>query len=182
MSWFTKLFGGGAVEPAVAIPDPIDIKIQELRNRAEAGEITLEDCDRKIAVLTIDDEYELEQALEDIRLRNDPVEGQIVEVKRKFAAGDLTENERDKEIANIRKEPYVNVIEMGIEGDDIRQGFFELDWNDEFVIMLQNAGITGTSDDDVVNKWFNGVCRTVLLQEGADLDYGLEKENDVQDS
>ena len=40
--------------------------------------------------------------------------------------------------------------------------------------MLQNGGITGTSDDDVVNKWFNGVCRTVLLQEGADLDYGLE--------
>ena len=166
MSWFKRMFASGFVDP-----------VEELYTACENGEITEEQRDRKIAVLTIDDEYELEQALEDIKLRNDPVEKQVVAVKRKFAAGDLTENERDKEIATIRKEPYVNVISMGIEDEDIRQGYFELDWNDDFVIMLQNAGITGTSDDDVVNKWFNGVCRTVLLQEGADLDYGLQDEN-----
>lgn len=166
MNWWKRLFG----------PNETDA-LKALELACKRGEITEEQRDRKIAILTIDDEYELEQALEDIKLRNDPVEKQIVDVKRKFAAGDLTENERDKEIANIRKEPYVNVISMGIEEEDIRQGFFELDWNDQFVIMLQNAGITGTSDDDVVNKWFNGVCRTVLLQEGADLDYGLQNEN-----
>jgi hypothetical protein len=167
MNWFTRLFGGGATDP-----------VEELNLACARGEITEEQRDRKIAILTIDDEYELEQALEDIKLRSDPVEKQIVDVKRKFAAGELTENERDKEIANIRKEPYVNVISMGIEDNDIRQGYFELDWNDHFVIMLQDAGITGTSDDDVVNMWFNGVCRTVLLQEGADLDYGLNQENE----
>jgi hypothetical protein len=177
MSWFKNIFHKvPPEEPREEIPqqDPVDAKIQELRHRAEAGEITQEACDTKIAMLTIDDEQELEEAIEDIRLRNDPVESQVLTVQRKFKAGDISENERDKEIATIRKEPYVNVVEMGIEDDDIRQGFFELDWNDEFVIMLQNGGITGTSDDDVVNKWFNGVCRTVLLQEGADLDYGLE--------
>ena len=40
--------------------------------------------------------------------------------------------------------------------------------------MLQNKGITGTSDEDVVNKWFNAVCRTVLLNEQADRDYGMQ--------
>lgn len=168
MNWFTRLFGGGATDP-----------IEELNLACERGELTEEQRDRKIAVLTIDDEYQLEQALEDIRLRNDPVEKQIVDVKRQFAAGDITENERDKQIANIRKEPYVNVISMGIEGDDIRQGYFELDWNDQFVIMLQNAGITGKSDEETVNYWFNGVCRTVLMQESADLDYGLESQERI---
>lgn len=167
MGWWNKLVRDLRKNP-----------VEELNLACERGDITEEQRDRKIAILTIDDEDELEQALEDIRLRDDPVEKQVVDVKRQFTAGEITENQRDKEIATIRKEPYVNVISMGIEDEDIRQGYFELDWNDQFVIMLQNAGITGTSDDDVVNKWFNGVCRTVLLQEGADLDYGLEEESD----
>ena len=167
MSWWKKLFG----------PDETDA-LKALELACKRGEITEEQRDRKIAVLTIDDEYELEQALEDIKLRNDPVEKQIVDIKRQFAAGDLTENERDKEIATIRKEPYVNVISMGIEDEDIRQGYFELDWNDDFVIMLQNAGITGTSNSDLVKIWLNGVRRTVILQEGADLDYGLVQTNE----
>ena len=50
----------------------------------------------------------------------------------------------------------------------ISKGNIELDLNDEFVAMLQSKGITGTSDEDVVNKWFNAVCRTVLLNEQAD--------------
>ena len=58
---------------------------------------------------------------------------------------------------------------MGIDEENVVQGYFELDWNDEFVAMLQSKGITGTSDEDVVNKWFNAVCRTVLLNEQADV-------------
>ena len=41
--------------------------------------------------------------------------------------------------------------------------------------MLHDNGYTGTHDEDVVNKWFHDVCRTVLLQERADLDYGLQE-------
>jgi hypothetical protein len=71
-------------------------------------------------------------------------------------------------------EPYVNVIRMGVDPDNVVQGYFELDWNDAFVAMLQEKGMQGTSDEDVVNKWFNAVCRTVLLQEQADHDYGMQ--------
>ena len=45
--------------------------------------------------------------------------------------------------------------------------------------MLQEKGYTGESDESVVNKWFNDVCRTVLLQEMEDQDYGLENQDDV---
>ena len=43
--------------------------------------------------------------------------------------------------------------------------------------MLNEAGIKGASDEDVVNTWFNAVCRTVLIQEKADQDYGFEQDN-----
>ena len=37
-----------------------------------------------------------------------------------------------------------------------------------------------SSDEDIVNKWFNDVCRTVLVQEMQDQDYGLQQgETDV---
>ena len=44
------------------------------------------------------------------------------------------------------------------------------------VKFLHENGYTGESDEAVVNKWFNDVCRTVLIQEMADLDYGLQEE------
>ena len=84
-------------------------------------------------------------------------------------------NKYDKEEATEKKEPWVNVIKMGIDPENVVQGYFELDWNDEFVQYLMAQGIAGDSDEDVVNKWFNAVCRTVLLQEKADLDYGMQQ-------
>ena len=36
------------------------------------------------------------------------------------------------------------------------------------VAMLQDKGYVGDSDESVVNKWFNDICRTVLLQELED--------------
>lgn len=83
--------------------------------------------------------------------------------------------EFEKALANLKNEPYVNVVSMGIDPENVVQGYFELDWNEEFVKMLQEAGLTGKSDEDIVNKWFNGVCRTVLLQEQMDRDYGLSE-------
>ena len=68
---------------------------------------------------------------------------------------------------------------MEVNPDDPKAGYMELDWNDEFVVMLQEKGYTGESDESVVNKWFNDVCRTVLLQEMEDQDYGLENQDDV---
>jgi hypothetical protein len=64
---------------------------------------------------------------------------------------------------------------MGVNPSNVAAGYFELDWNDEFIAMLHENGYVGQSDEEVVNKWFNDVCRTVLIQEKADQDYGLEQ-------
>jgi hypothetical protein len=113
--------------------------------------------DEEIAVLDVDNVDDAELNVLAVRLQH----------------GKISQVEYEKRVSEIKKEPWVNVTNMGVDPDNVTQGFFELDWNEEYVKMLQDAGIQGTSDEDVVNKWFNGVCKTILLQEGADLDFGL---------
>ena len=107
-------------------------------------------------------EYDVAQA--EYELSGTVQKDRIVEINNRY----------DKEEATEKNEPWVTVIKMGIDPNNVVQGFFELDWNDEFVHYLSDQGIEGQTDEDVVNKWFNAVCRTVLLQEKADLDYGMQ--------
>ena len=117
---------------------------------------------------------DLEEKLAEINAET-PEEKEIAKLAVKLKHEEISQAAYDKAVSTIKKEPWVNVVKMGVNPTNVTQGFFELDWNDEFVIMLQEAGIQGTSDEEIVNKWFNGVCRTVLVQEQADQDYGLEQ-------
>lgn len=117
---------------------------------------------------------ELEEKLAEINA-NTPEEKEIAKLAVKLKHEEISQDAYDKSVATIKKEPWVNVVKMGVNPTNVTQGFFELDWNEEFIVMLQEAGIEGMSDEEIVNKWFNGVCKTVLLQEKADLDYGLEQ-------
>jgi len=122
---------------------------------------------------------ELEKVLAGIDVNSDE-EKSIAEIKIDVKNGKLSQSEADKQIANIKKEPWVNVNKMGVDPENAKAGFIELDWNDEFVSMLQDNGYVGTTDEQTVNTWFNDVCRTVLIQEKADQDYGLQEgRNDV---
>ena len=67
------------------------------------------------------------------------------------------------------------MLELGVNPENAQAGYIELDWNDHFIEMLHNNGYTASSDEEIVNKWFNDVCRTVLVQENADLDFGLQE-------
>ena len=105
----------------------------------------------------------------------------IAEAEVMFEEGEIDEGQKNKMIAHVKKEPWVDVKKMEVNPDDPKAGYMELDWNDEFVAMLQNKGYVGESDEAVVNKWFNDICRTVLLQEIEDQDYGLESMDDRKD-
>ena len=118
-----------------------------------------EDLEKRLAELTAETDADKEIAKLDVDLKNERV-GKV---------------EYEKKVAEIRDEPYINVLEMGVNPEDPKAGFIELDWNDNFVKMLHANGYTGTSDEDVVNQWFNDLCRTILFQENADLDYGLQQ-------
>jgi hypothetical protein len=72
-----------------------------------------------------------------------------------------------KEIATEKGEPWVDVVGMDIDPNNLGQGAFELDWNDIFVARLVKAGYMMKPDDkdsDIVDRWFQNVCRNVVLE------------------
>jgi len=73
----------------------------------------------------------------------------------------------EKELADERGEPYVNIVSMEIDPNNLHQGAFELDWNDKFVSNLVRAGYQMKGDDtdaDIVDRWFQNVCRHVVME------------------
>jgi hypothetical protein len=73
----------------------------------------------------------------------------------------------DKELATEKGEPYVQILSMDIDPDNMQSGAFELDWNDKFVANLVRAGYQKDSkdtDSDIVDRWFTAVCRNIVLE------------------
>jgi hypothetical protein len=73
--------------------------------------------------------------------------------------------------ATAKGEPYVAVLDTKVNPDNVRNGFFELDWNDLFVLQLKQAGygFDGDADEEIVDRWFRGLCKDVASEEGIDM-------------
>jgi len=73
----------------------------------------------------------------------------------------------EKELATERGEPWVGILSMDVDPDNMHQGAFELDWNDKFVANLVRAGYQGKSEDtdaEIVDRWFQNICRHVVME------------------
>ena len=63
--------------------------------------------------------------------------------KKKSNETQLTHRElmlKEKEQATKDKKPWVGVLDTQVNKDNIRNGFLELDWNNEFIEQLLDAG------------------------------------------
>ena len=72
-----------------------------------------------------------------------------------------------KQIATEKNEPYVAIITMDIDPENLHQGAFELDWNEIFIARLVKAGYMmkpTDADSDLVDRWFQNVCRHVVME------------------
>jgi hypothetical protein len=72
-----------------------------------------------------------------------------------------------KTAATANKEPWVAVLNTHVNPDSPRNGFFELDWNEYFVLMLRNNGYTGVTEEEIVDQWFSDLCREVGSDENV---------------
>lgn len=75
-----------------------------------------------------------------------------------------------KDRATKLKEPWVGVLNTHVNKDNVRNGFFELDWNDHFVLKLKQEGygVEGDKEEEIVDRWFRELCANVVV----DGDYG----------
>jgi hypothetical protein len=72
-----------------------------------------------------------------------------------------------KEIATEKDEPYIAILRVEVDPNNINTGAFELDWNSKFAANLARAGFQrkpGESEDIIVDRWFQEVCRNIALE------------------
>jgi len=86
----------------------------------------------------------------------------------------LKKSKSDKDVATAKGEPYVTILSMDVDPNNLSAGTVELDWNDKFILQLQRHGYVGKTDADMVDQWFTNVCRHIVMesyqQEMADPD------------
>ena len=73
----------------------------------------------------------------------------------------------DKEMATERGEPYVAILSMDVNPENLSEGSFELDWNDKFIANLVRAGYQmepNEPENVIVDRWFQNVCRNVVME------------------
>jgi len=72
-----------------------------------------------------------------------------------------------KDRASAAGEPYIAILKVDVDPNNINSGAFELDWNDKFVLNLIKSGYKLKPTDkesDIVDRWFQTVCRNVALE------------------
>ena len=79
-----------------------------------------------------------------------------------------------KAYATRKGEPYVSVIDVKVNQENVRNGFFELDWNDIFIQQLIQAGYGEVADpqEEIVDRWFRDIVFNMLQDEGLDTSRG----------
>jgi hypothetical protein len=79
-----------------------------------------------------------------------------------------------KDRATAQGMPYVTVLDTHVNKDNIKNGFFELDWNDLFIVQLKQAGygFDGDPDEEIVDRWFRDIVKGMLEEDGLDPNRG----------
>lgn len=62
-------------------------------------------------------------------------------------------------------DPKVDIVKFDFDPLNPRIGSIELDWNNEFVELLKTHGYAGESDEDIVDRWLNDVCRNIVAND-----------------
>jgi hypothetical protein len=89
-----------------------------------------------------------------------------------------------KDRATRKKEPWVGVLNTHVNKDNVRNGFFELDWNEPFVLKLKQEGYgyDGDKDEEIVDRWFRELCANVVVDGdfGGPINTGVIDINEVK--
>ena len=106
---------------------------------------------------------EEKQALEEAR---DKAVAETVRAQEAEELAKLTPKER----ATKKGEAWVSVLDTKVNPDNIRNGFFELDWNEHFIVKLKESGygFDGDPEEEIVDRWFRDIVSQMLTDEGLD--------------
>lgn len=78
--------------------------------------------------------------------------------------------DREKEEATKAGKAWVAVLDTQVNPENIKNGFFELDWNNQFIEELLDAGYSGETNEAIVDSWFKSIVVQMLEEEGESTD------------
>jgi hypothetical protein len=112
----------------------------------------------------------LEKEKQDLEEARDKAVAEAVHAQAAEELAKMTPKER----ATAKGEPWVAVLDTHVNKDNLRNGFFELDWNDLFVLQLKQGGygFDGDPDEEIVDRWFRDIIGQMLVEEGQDPNRG----------
>ena len=113
---------------------------------------------KKLADETHKQYVEEQNKLRELKEEADAIQDELDQTKQELEDSSLT----PKEIATRDGKPWVSVIDTQVNPNNIRNGFFELDWNNEFIEQLLDAGYRGESQEEIVNAWFKTLIYQML--------------------
>ena len=125
--------------------NPQDQEKAKLDAKFKHGVLDAYEYDVQCARVQHTDDSELEQALLAIELKHHRI----------------SQTEHDRKLADLRGEPWVSMPDMKWDPSDPSRSYFELDYNEHFVTFLRANNYKGVTDEQVVDKWLNDVCRSV---------------------
>ena len=87
---------------------------------------------------------------------------------------ELLKKQDPKEYATRKKEPWINVLDIKVNKENVRNGFFEMDWNKYFIQELIQAGygLEADPEEEIVDRWFRDIVYNMLSEEGLDTSRG----------
>lgn len=133
----------------LSVLDPNARQTMLLDLKLEHGHITMYDYEVALANLSITDETALSLRL--------------LSIDRKYEK--ITETEFQKKNASINKTPWVDVVRLDINSEDVDQGALELDWNDEFISELRAKGYKGKTEEEIVDQWLGTLCKYIAIEQ-----------------
>lgn len=106
-----------------------------------------------------------------IELSNDSEQEKDLKfLKLEYDTKKYTKLEYEKTRADILKKPWVHVLSIGFDKDNVQDGYFELDWNDWFIKTLEDSEyFRGETDEDLVNHWLTTICQNIALENLEDV-------------
>jgi hypothetical protein len=114
-----------------------------------------------------------ERALEEERARI-AAEAEAERMRLEEAELELLKKRDPKEYATRRKEPWVSVLDVKVNQENVRNGFFEMDWNKYFIQQLiqEGYGLEADPEEEIVDRWFRDIVYNMLEEEGMDTGRG----------
>lgn len=135
----------------------LEVRLAEIEKTGADLARELADIDHRHGVLP---EYEWMKRHIEIETEGRPVDREVELTKLGIEFGKIQKREGEKKIADLLGEPWVGIVDEGLNPAEGPNGFyFEFDWNDKWIEQLRAAGFTGVTEEDIMEEWFTAVCR-----------------------